>query len=140
MESNLGWLKEETRKYLDSVNRVEETKVTTGILNVLTRATELSSWRKKILIHPVFLTFCSTDIIHFKHAVRSTYLTTSRNYQFNQRNCGYRCPIMGQLEVNGQKSRNYQTEWRMHSGLLFLNDEFSKESSDSNHNDYDSDL
>ena len=50
------------------------------------------------------------------------FLYSLRHYEYNNRNCGRRCPIMGHFEVSGLKYVNKDTKWKFHSGVLFQND------------------
>ncbi len=65
---------------------------------------------------------------------RGTFIGTDRGFAYNQHNCGYHCPIMGQLEVSATRNREGRTRWRFHSGILFQIDE-ANQSRDKNHDD-----
>jgi hypothetical protein len=99
MGSQVGSLEDLLKRYQDLESKVKVTTLIIGSLSVRTRAQAIFSWRNFLLLKGEF-NRGRNDIIHVKHTNRNTYLTTNRSYQFNQNNCGYQCPIMGQLEVN----------------------------------------
>ena len=60
-----------------------------------------------------------------KNVKVGSYLFTSKYNNFNEGNCGGRCPILGQLEVSGVASKNANCKWKVESGIFI--DENTKE-------------
>ena len=82
-----------------------------------------------------------SDVFHIKHVSRGSYLSARREYHFNQRNCGHRCPIMGQLEISAKKDKDFDGSWKVHSGVIFLNENpEGKRSENEENEDYTEDL
>ena len=62
------------------------------------------------------------DIFHLIHVKKDAWLYAHQNYHYNQRNCGYNCPIMNNLEISGDDDKSYFTKWKVYSGIILLND------------------
>ncbi|CAD8056362.1 unnamed protein product [Paramecium primaurelia] len=56
---------------------------------------------------------------YLKHKLTQKYLRSNKKDNFNQRNCGYHCPIEGQLEISAQSTKNADAKWKIHSGLFY---------------------
>ena len=63
-----------------------------------------------------------SDVFHLKNVKKDAYLYGHNNYVYNRQNCGYQCPIMGNLEISADDDTGHFTKWRVHSGILMLND------------------
>eukprot|EP01017_Pseudomicrothorax_dubius_P030908 TRINITY_DN3890_c0_g2_i1.p1 TRINITY_DN3890_c0_g2~~TRINITY_DN3890_c0_g2_i1.p1 ORF type:complete len:251 (-),score=51.06 TRINITY_DN3890_c0_g2_i1:155-907(-) len=78
---------------------------------------------------------------HLLHVLTRRYLFTSRDLDFNARNCGRNCPIGGQLEVSGDRDKSGRTRWQITSGVFYIpkasssSDEESSSSRDSHPDD-----
>ena len=79
------------------------------------------------------------DIFYLQHEGRGTFVGTDRAFAYNQHNCGYHCPIMGQLEISATRNREHRTKWKFHSGILLLTRRSAEASSNSRY-DYEQDL
>ena len=66
---------------------------------------------------------------YLKHALSGRFLFTSQSYNYNENNCGHRCPIMGQLEISCTYNKFNENLWRFSGGLFFKFEE-PKEASD----------
>jgi len=67
------------------------------------------------------------DYVQFKHVDTGKFLVTSKQHEFNQRNCGHGCPIMGQTEVACSSGRDTsKLKWRATQGVYFPADVTSK--------------
>ena len=63
-----------------------------------------------------------STVFRLKNLKTKGFLYSDRKYEFNNRNCGRRCPIMGHFEVAGLKYESRETKWKVHSGVLFQNE------------------
>ncbi len=61
----------------------------------------------------------SSTIFTLKNEKTGGFLFTGRQFDFNIRNCGRRCPIKGHYEVSGLKYEDKSTKWSIHSGVFF---------------------
>jgi len=57
-------------------------------------------------------------------------------------NCGHRCPIMGQLEISSKMEKDFEGKWKVHSGVLFLNEnpESSNKKEEDSEENFEGDL
>jgi len=57
------------------------------------------------------------EIVHLKHVETDKYLGSTKQAEFNQRNCGGRCPVMSHLEVFARARPDKMTEWKTELGV-----------------------
>jgi dolichyl-phosphate-mannose--protein O-mannosyl transferase len=55
---------------------------------------------------------------NLRNVKKDTFLYSHVNHRYNQRNCGYNCPIMGSLEISAEDDMSYFTKWRVNSVIV----------------------
>jgi hypothetical protein len=71
------------------------------------------------------------SIFAIEHAETRRFLFADPGLQFDHRNCGQNCPILGQIEISCDDRNTAFTKWKIVSGVFFLAGEGG--------DDYDSD-
>merc|ERR550514_761967 len=69
--------------------------------------------------------------VYFKHTQTGQYLSTSKRYEFNNRNCR-NCPIVNQLEVHATEQKLKSTKWQTGRGVYIEPDLDFEDDSDNN--------
>jgi len=54
-------------------------------------------------------------VFYLFHVDTKRYLVCDSKYEFNHRNCGSGCPILGQLEVSAEARKSDLARWRITS-------------------------
>ena len=58
-------------------------------------------------------------VFQIQHVDTKRYLFTEAGVDYNNRNCGNNCPIMGQVEISCDERFNANNKWRITSVIIF---------------------
>ena len=60
-------------------------------------------------------------VFYLQHYDTKRYLFSDSRNEFNHRNCGQQCPIIGQLEVAADSSKSNNARWKVTSVRISSN-------------------
>jgi len=80
-------------------------------------------------------TVTGTMLFALQHVDTRRFLYAEAGLDYNQRNCGQQCPIMGQIEISCDDRNGPFAKWKISSGLIFLRNDVDND----DEYDYDTD-
>lgn len=73
------------------------------------------NWLLQCVDQPEGTPFKASMWFFLQHHLTKRYLRASKKDYFNQKNCGYHCPIDGQLEVSCGTVKSDEVKWKVYS-------------------------